>query len=276
MVGHLSIPAFDSLPASLSGHIITDLLRDELGYQGLVLTDALNMHALNDIANVPSKCINAGADILLHPADADSTVEELGKAVASGEVDEAKIDTAVERIFTYKAEFHTIQRPAVNYSVHADLSDLLSDRTITLVKDSGGILPIRHIHDTALYFSADKNRHDVSMLKDFISPLIDVADCKGGTLKERVVISLFTRVEAWQGSSGIHPDEIRTVRGIIDRAHKSVVISFGSPYVLRHFNEADVLIAAYDASPQAQRSVIKCLTGEIKCRGTLPVRISRF
>src|SRR3990172_10040331 len=74
MVGHLQIPALDSIPASLSHKVITGLLREGLGFHGLVLTDALNMSALSGIDNLAAKCIHAGVDILLHPSDAELTV----------------------------------------------------------------------------------------------------------------------------------------------------------------------------------------------------------
>ena len=108
MIGHLSIPAIDAFPASLSKKVISDLLRNELGYKGLILTDALNMSALKEIPNIPAKCVNAGVDILLHPADADSVVKELKQAVDSGEIEEEKIDRAVERILRYKKKVGAI------------------------------------------------------------------------------------------------------------------------------------------------------------------------
>src|SRR3990172_11327557 len=74
MVGHLQIPALDSIPATLSRKVITGLLREGLGFHGLVLTDALNMSALSGIENLAAKCIHAGVDILLHPSDAELTV----------------------------------------------------------------------------------------------------------------------------------------------------------------------------------------------------------
>ena len=77
MVGHISVPAVDSLPATISKKIITGLLRTELGYEGLIITDALNMHALEEVKDICSKSLNAGADILLHPADVDNAATEL-------------------------------------------------------------------------------------------------------------------------------------------------------------------------------------------------------
>lgn len=273
MIGHLSIPAIDELPASLSKKVITGLLRRELGYEGLVLTDALNMHALDEYENVPAMCINAGVDILLHPADADSVVEELKQAVASGEIDEGTIETALERILKYKLKIKNIRKSEINYQEHAGLSERISDKSVTLVKDSSGVLPIENTQSASLVFHADENRHDLSILKNFISGHIKIKDSEKESLQETVVFALFTSIAAWEGSSGIEDEEINIIRELMKNSRHSIVISFGSPYVLRHFREADMLIAAYDTSGQAQASVIKCLKGERDFEGSLPVKL---
>jgi hypothetical protein len=92
-------------------------------------------------------------------------------------------------------------------------------------------------------------------------------------MKKVLIVALFTRIAAWEGSSGIRDEEINIIRDLIKRAGNSTVISFGNPYVLRHFMEADALIAAYDTTEQAQSSVVKCLTGEIAFQGHLPIEL---
>jgi beta-glucosidase-like glycosyl hydrolase len=277
MIGHLSIPEIDPLPASLSKNIITGLLRLELGFEGLVLTDALNMHALNEFENVPARCIDAGADIILHPADADSAAEKLRSGIASGEVDEAKIDAAVKRIMEFKSKMKYIQKPEVIYSMHAEISAEIFNKSITCVKDAPDVLPIRDSQNISLVFTGDEHEFDITPLKKIVSDkdnIINVKelDMKKTSLKEAVVISLFTNVAAWKGSSGIRDEEIDAVNKLIGTSRKIIVISFGSPYVLRHFTKADVLIAAYDSTEQAQRAVIECLKGDKDFQGRLPVR----
>jgi len=273
MMAHLIIPAIDDLPASLSKRLISGLLRDELGYKGLVLTDALTMDALNDFDNVPTACIQAGADIILHPSDAHAVVDELEKAIESGKVKESTIDAAVERIIKYKSNLKTIRRSAVNYAKHAHLSSLLSEKAVTLVKSAEGRLPIKNLEDISLLYSADKDKHDTSVLKDFVSTSMNIRDYQGGELNRTVIVCLFTRIAAWEGSSGIADKEIVRIKSIISRSTASIVISFGSPYVLRHFSEADLLIAAYDSDAQAQKAVLKSLTGETSFNGSLPVTL---
>lgn len=272
MLGHLSVPAIDSLPAPFSNKMVAGLLRQELGYEGLILTDALNMHALNEYEGVPAKCINAGADILLHPADADSVFEELKQAVASGEIAEEIIDTAVERILKYKLKIKDIQKVDVHYKAHAELSGGITQKSITLAADTSGILPVKNFQKTSIVYAGDENARESSILGEFIPSCIDMGKYKGKVINQTVIFALFTSVAAWKGSSGISDEEITKIKNIKKKALKTVVISFGSPYVLRHFTEADALIAAYDSTEQAQSAVIRCLKGEKEFTGRLPVK----
>ncbi len=271
MIGHLSIPSVDTLPASLSDKLITGILRRELEYEGLIMTDALNMHALREIEGVAAKCIDAGVDIILHPDDADQVVKELEAAIVSGKLKEDKVDSAVERILKYKLKFKNEPGSQPDYKKHAELFEIISDRAITLVKGTSEILPIIDLDNTSLEYSCDRNKHDLSMLKSYFLESGNISENNNVDVRETVIFALFTSIAAWKGSSGIMKDEIDIIRRRIGSARKSIVISFGSPYVLRHFKEADLLIAAYDSSAQAQASVIKCLKGEREFRGSLPV-----
>lgn len=278
MVGHLSIPEIDILPASLSGKIITGLLRQELGFKGLVMTDALNMHALDEFRDAPARCINAGTDIILHPADADAAVEVLKQGISSGEVDESMIDAAVERILRYKSKIKNIRKPDVDYNGHARLAEEIAGRSVTCVKDAPGLLPIRDIHGLSLVYSGNENEFDMHILKDFVTEKNTIVNISGPDVQNvpaggTVIIALFTHVAAWKGSSGIRDEDMVRIRKLTGTSGRSVVISFGSPYILRHVPDADVLIAAYDTTPQAQRAVIRCLRGERVFSGRLPVRL---
>lgn len=166
MIGHLKVPALDSKPASLSQKIITDLLKEELGFNGLVITDALNMSALKDFGNVPADCIKAGVDILLHPVDADMTVKELLSAIESKEISEDQIDSALDRIMKAKERFSNIKKPDINYKAHAFISEQISDMSITLVKGGPDILPISKDSKTRIVFAGDSDIYRSSILKN--------------------------------------------------------------------------------------------------------------
>lgn len=275
MIGHLSIPAIDAVPASLSGKVINKLLRSDLGFDGLVLTDALNMHALNEYENVPARCINAGVDILLHPADPDSVVKELTQGVASGEIDIARIDAALERIYKCKSKILSTEKTEIDKHKHGELSRLITDKSITMVKGSPEAEFLKGVEKSSLIYVGDENDFDIMPLKEFISDSkhIGETDCRNSAIRETTVFAIFTSIAAWKGSSGIGDEYVTLIKECIKNAKHSIVISFGSPYVLGNFKEADMLIAAYDVNKQTQDSVIKCLKGEIGFEGSLPVQL---
>jgi len=274
MIGHLSIPEIDMQPASLSEKVITGLLRKDMGYEGLVLTDALNMSALQTVESVPVQCLNAGVDILLHPADADEVVTELKEALTKRTLEERTVDAAISRILRFKSKLKDIRIPEVDYKRNAGAAQRIFDRSITLVKNTPGILPIRNLQDVTLIFSGDRENFHGSPLRNIVPDSVSIDSPFDTERKNGVVMfALFTNVAAWKGSSGIREDEISVIREIIKSSGKSVVISFGSPYVLRHFMDADVLVASYDTAEQTQMSVLKCLKGEIDFQGRLPVEL---
>ena len=297
MAGHLSIPAIDTKPASLSKIMITDLLRKEMGFDGLILTDALNMKALKDFENVPAQCIKAGADILLHPLDADLTVKELKEAVTDKMISEEDIDCAINRILETKAKIQNKTTPLcpplvrgeltggeVDYQSHRILSSLITDMSITLLQNTEG-LPILDPMRTQVVLAGEHKFFESTPFKDYfknvstIPSLISLPQWERGRdeniLSGRIVIfAIFTSVAAWKGTSGIDDAERKMISELMKIAETSIVISFGCPYVLRYFKEADILIAAYEATGQAQKAVIKCLQGEMDFQGRLPVHIN--
>ncbi len=264
MIGHLSIPAFDTKPASLSRKIITGLLRNELGFKGLVLTDALNMHALKEFGDVGLECLGAGADILLHPEDPDATAIELLSALKDKRLEPDILDSAVNRIIGAKAKLRGATQTGINFEKHDLLSKTIAQKAVTLVKGNPGLLPVGDFDKAHIILSGESKHFDGSPFRT-----IGAASAEAGF----VVFAIFTSVSAWRGSSGISEEERRRLSSIISKAKKSIVVSFGSPYVLRYFKHADALIAAYDPTVQAQKAVLNCLCGKAPFTGRLPVRL---
>ncbi len=271
MIGHLLVPALDDRPASISRRIVTDLLRTEFGFDGLIMTDALNMHALAGITQLPVACMQAGVDILLHPVDADDAVAELESAIGRGELDSAAVDTAVARILREKT---ALRDPAPGKTPHpAAAAARLAGRAITLVDHNPGALPLYDPENARLVLCGDVVRHDASPISCAFPHHLPLDDAMNGC-EQAVLFAIFTSVAAWRGSSGIAPDEIGRIQTAMRKAKQAIVISFGSPYVLRHFSGADALIAAYDSSRFAQGAVIGCLGGAFGFNGRLPVTLA--
>jgi beta-N-acetylhexosaminidase len=270
MVGHLLIPSIDLNPASLSGKIITDILRSELGFDGIVLTDALNMHALQDIKDAAVQCLLAGADILLHPENTEGTVGEVLEGLASKKVAEEQLDAALQRIMTAKKRFQKFVRRPIDYEHHNALASLITEMSISLVQKKAGLLPIAGRDTVQMIFAGAPELFQASPLKNCCTAWSIAAEGLGAE-QDICIFAVFTNIAAWKGSSGIKDDEKKQIQDLMRRSRHSIVISFGSPYVLRHFPEADVLIAAYEATEQAQTAAVKCLEGLMDFKGRLPV-----
>jgi beta-N-acetylhexosaminidase len=262
MIGHLVIPAIDDKPASLSEKVISELLRKELGFRGLVLTDALNMHALKGIKNVSAQCLKAGADVLLHPSDADATVRELLSAVESKDISEEQIEASADRILVAKEKMQKMNAATIDFKKHEMLPTLITGKSITLVKNTKGVLPLTDAGKVSIIFAGDEQYFKSSPFN------------KAGGFSDNISgFAIFTSVSAWKGSSGISESEKDRIKRLIKEARHSIVISFGSPYILRHFNDADILIAAYEPTEQAQKAVMERLEGKAEFKGRLPVKL---
>jgi beta-glucosidase-like glycosyl hydrolase len=274
MIGHLTIPAIDDKPASLSEKVIRKLLKEKLGFHGLVLTDALNMHALRGTENASVQCIKAGADILLHPDDADHTVQELMHAIESKEISEEQIDSAVTRILQAKGKW--LKKDEAAFCSNRELQRLslqITGGSITLVRNKSGLLPLSDSENIHVVLAGDGQYFEHSSFRKVFHNVSTLGD--NFAIDNKVVISpVFTSVAAWKGSSGIDEAEKNRLNEIIKLARHSIVISFGNPYILRHFKDADMLIAAYEGTAQAEEAVIKCLEGRMEFHGRLPVKLN--
>ncbi|MCC7203158.1 MAG: hypothetical protein IT393_10935 [Nitrospirae bacterium] len=285
MAGHLLIPSVDdSNPSSLSKKIITGMLRSELGFNGLIMTDALNMSAISGIENAVAKCLNAGVDILLHPSDAGQTVTELSEAVRLNLLSEKTIDTAMDRILKTKQRLSQIKRVEIDLPRHAGISSRITEMSVTLIPAAGGQVLHSGIlvkcqnarpapFGVSLMIAGEEEWCDKILWTSRLGPEL-ISGTQVMTGEEIVIIAIFTKVAAWRGSAGIDDKSGKQITGLIKNAGTSIVISFGSPYILSHFSDADILIAAYDVNVNAQEAVIRCLKGEEQFRGRLPVNLS--
>ena len=107
MVGHLIVPDIDELPATLSYKIATEMLRGDMGFTGVAITDSMEMESIADnygVGDSTVMAVKAGMDMLLQPADLAVSVDAVVNAVESGDITETRIDESVRRILTLKAE----------------------------------------------------------------------------------------------------------------------------------------------------------------------------
>ena len=160
MVAHVTVPVLDSDPnhvATISTAVVSDLLEKQMGFKGLIVTDALDMAGLthlfaNDIGRAAVEAFKAGNDLLLIPADLGASYEAMLKAVRSGEISQQRLDLSVLKILKIKAslglnESRTVDLSAVATSVgkpeNIAFGQQVADAAVTLVRDNGKVLPLK-------------------------------------------------------------------------------------------------------------------------------------
>ncbi len=300
MTGHLLVPEIDpDYPASLSRKITKDYLRTRSGFDGLVLTDALNMGALcreympRDAARL---AIKAGADILVHPSDAASFLGELAALAEEKGVTKEEVMAPAARITRAKSKYCppikvTDAQIAARMGENRALAQVIAERALTLVKAGGAFPSLSEISGPIAHIALDDDndrlagrvfRSVLSSRKKRLKTLfVSRADASRMSTKaltaaggaQLTVISIFSRVSPGKGRSGLSPELVELGHQLVKKAKKTVVVSFASPYILREFMSADFLVAAFDQGDVMQTAACRAFFGEIIFRGELPVRI---
>ena len=273
MIGHLKVPSLDKdYPATLSNEIVNKLLRTDMGYQGLVLTDAMNMSALENFEDVYTKALQAGIDIILHPINFDECLNSLMSSFHKGLLREETINRAYEKVINIKQKgFFPID--TINLEKNREIAKSICKKSITLIKDNDNLIPIPNNSYYHLFVLDEGNKHNSAVFREFFRDSITMDNLDKARDKDLIIV-IFTVISAWHGNSGISNESKTVIQSLIKLAHHSIVVSLGSPYVLRHFSDANVLISAYEPTLQAQENTVKGLFGEIEFNRNLPIKIS--
>ncbi len=338
MIAHVTVPALDpdiGHIASLSAPVIR-LLRLQLGFDGLVVTDAMNMDGLMRLyagqtpwqasAAATVQAVKAGEDLLLIPADLDGAYNGLLRAVRSGEIPESRIDESVLRLLRAKAALGLHKNRFVDINKVAErvawpesiaLAQRVADDSITLVRDNHRVLPLAPAKNGGTErrgssyqpVQAENNRLVVVVM------LEDVRSEHGRTLAreirqrvpdahiffvdernsraereeirraareaEAVIVAVYLtptagRVTAARpgGSLALRNGSGGLLAALLkSEAHKTVLLSMGSPYVAASYPKTETYLCAYSNAQVSEVSAVRVLFGEISPRGKLPVTI---
>jgi beta-N-acetylhexosaminidase len=307
MVSHLMVPALDptpGLPATLSPAILTGLLRNEMGFRGLIVTDALEMGGVTNAyspTEAALQAILAGVDMVLLPLEPETVVPFLRQAVRTGRIPAARVNESVRRILTAKAclGLHRLRFVSVE-DLPARLGSKLSfeqaartfQAAVTLVKNDGDALPLAKENAKIAVFSLSSDKGDYYAGRTFANAVkirnsetrIFYADGDTGgealeeALSESVgsdafVVALFSSLSAGKGTVGLNPRHVELIRRLAAGDKPVVVLSFGSPYFLRDFPEVDAYLCFYRNQPPMQLAGAQAIFAEIDVTGRLPVTI---
>jgi beta-N-acetylhexosaminidase len=306
MTGHLSVPALEpdaDTPATLSPHILTDLLRKELRFQGLIVTDAMDMGGIT-VRNAPGeaavRAVTAGADAVLMPPVPDAAFEALQAAVKSGRISPERLDASVRRILQAKArlELHKerfVDVNAINEKFGSaawqkEAQDI-SDRGVTLLRDTAhrlpldGTKPLRGLlvalyADPEPYPGEDLERELRARFDSLTTLRADTRFVKADLLKlpsadtyDLAILAFFVRVSDRKGNVDVPAEQAALAEQIYKTGKPAITVGLGSPYLIENFPKAEAWLAAFGISDVAQISVARALFGQIPVRGHLPVTI---
>lgn len=302
MIGHLDVPSLDSnsrVPATLSYPIITELLKEELGFEGLIISDALDMRAITKYYSQEEaavKAVLAGNDILLAPLKPKEVIEAIYNAVIEGVIEESRINESVKKIFFAKywlGLFEDFSSEGItDFENQKLIAKKIADESITLLKKEDNVLPLdlndyKSITNIAVtdgiggliteYFGdlLKTNRYDINSLKiTRQSRKRDYDKIKSAALKsDLIIISSFIRVNTGKGPVDISAQQQNFIQSLIDSGNKIILISFNNPYLISKFPNVRTYINTYSNTTFSQEAALKAMLGDIEFKGKLPISI---
>ncbi|MCY3546352.1 MAG: hypothetical protein OXH49_05685 [Gemmatimonadetes bacterium] len=309
MTAHITVPELtgDRMPATLAPAVMTDLLRGEMGFDGLIITDAMDMAAVDRAfgrGEATVRAIEAGADVILMPPDLGAARSGLMAAVRSGRVSEERIDRSVLRILNAKARvgLHRwrqvdLGRVAefVGVEPHTAVAQAVAERSITVLKDERDLLPLLGTRTARVYSVTYRRTNDIRAGRAFNAGLrqtyqrlgtayvdqnSDAADYEAILARARgsalTILSLHVGVRTASGSVALPEPAMDFVKALARSSRPSIVVAFGNPYLLSEFPEVGTYLTAWSGVPVAERAAADAILGRIAVTGRTPTRIAGF
>lgn len=296
MTAHIQVPALDPSgdPATLSKPIITGLLRNKLGFEGVVITDSLRMQGVRTKYGddrVPVLAILAGADQLLDPPSLPTAYAAVLSAVASDEISMTRLNRSVRRILTLKSSLGltsfaaaTVDASAVDSLVgplaSVAVAAAVTGRTTTVIRDADGLIPNNDIAgsrilvtgwgETATQALAGSLRAvgaKVEVIETGIDPdagAIALASTAAGSV-DLVVATTY--------DVSVHGKQADLVKALDAAGTPLLVAAVGTPYDIARFPDVPAFVATYSYQPVALDALVRVLTGQTQATGRLPVEI---
>ncbi|HEY6541337.1 MAG TPA: beta-N-acetylhexosaminidase [Ktedonobacteraceae bacterium] len=299
MIAHVAFAALthdSALPATLSSAIIQGLLREKLGYEGVILSDCLEMQAISDTFGTESAAVmalQAGIDLALvshHAALQQGSITAIRESTLTGELSAQVIQRAAERIVSLKARYLSWNEAPVeiDYAAHERLRDRAYELSTTLVRNDDALLPLRpQAGENIVVVSPPRNT--MTKVEDrFYSDemLLDILRGYASHVSLLAVVSADDYEELLRKTSenGIvivatvnaHLDEgqANVVRFLIDIGRRVIGIAVRNPYDLQAFPQLKTFLATYEYTQPALVAAARVIFGEREAQGRLPVRIS--
>lgn len=297
MVAHLNVPSLEprpNYPTSISQPVVTDLLKKELAFDGLIFTDALNMKGASNFkkpGDIDLEAFLAGNDILLFAENVPLAVEKICVAYQDSIISESRLAESVKKILRYKFKAGLNKyEPVEGINLAKDLNPKsneslqyeLYENAVTVVKNDG-VLPIRNLNQKIAYVKLgdDTNSSFVSTLKKY-TEVTEIADANLDSLMtkltdyETVIIGYHKSDKSWWRSPELTVPELQLIDSIATKK-KVIIDCFAKPYSLSrivNFEEIEGVIVSYQNGDIAQEVSAELIFGAIAAKGMLPVSIN--
>jgi beta-N-acetylhexosaminidase len=293
-----------TIPATLSPKIQTDLMRKELGFKGLIVTDAMSMSGLTLYVTQEEAgvlALLAGADLIEKPADTDAMIRGLREAVKSGRITEARLHESVRKILAWKHELGLFKQKITpidqmdkiisNKETH-QLAEEIANKAVTVVRNNENLIPLAK--DKRVFLLGISNGFDGEMTSvaltrflrengvKFSSTVLQensspeqIAKAREAANKADVVIAaMYGRVRSGAKNSVGLPDAgVDILRELLEKDRKVIGLSFGNPYILQSFPALKTYVVAYGDMTNLQRASARTVFGMLEPNGKLPISL---
>ena len=314
MVAHIELPALDKTagPATFSRPVITGLLREQMRFDGLIYTDAMNMDAVVKMGSSGDnavKAVLAGVDVVLDSPDTMDAFRGIKAAVESGRISRERLETSVRRVLTAKARLGLHRARAISLDAvpdvvgtrrHAAVARQVSERSLTLLKDERESVPLKLAPSSSVLFLsvldyprgwriAAPSRAMLPALRARWQDLqaIEVSDATTpnelalvramAPRFDAIVAGIFVRVSSGTNRLDLAPPVVSLLQDLARmsgrRKQPFVAAFFGSPYVPLTVPELPAMLLTYDLSDGAEESAVRAFAGEIPIGGKLPIAL---
>lgn len=306
MTFHGAMPALDptGVPTTLSAPVMTGLLRKQMGFKGLIISDAMDMHGVTDtygLTEAVKRAVAAGVDVLIMPADLPNAIDAVVSGVAEGRYPQSRIDEAARRILAMKRQAGLDRarlvdldslRANVGTTQNAALAREVADRSITVVRDSLHLFPVtpaagmrvlsisigkRTDLGAGLAFNDVLRRAVPSLRTEFVmtdDPAVNYPRLAAmADSADLTIVSSYVG-QSWDVSTVSAPRAFADwMAGLEQNGRKVVVMAFGNPYLLAQIPATSEYVVAWGGSPASQEAAARALLGMIPVSGHLPISI---
>jgi beta-N-acetylhexosaminidase len=304
MTAHMAVPAFDAadVPATISQNVLTGLLRQELGFKGIIVTDAMEMQGLASLyseGEAAVRAVEAGADVLLMPTDPDVCIRALTQAVERKRISVQRIDASAAKILAAKRSVGLFRTRLVALDSISDdleeqklggLAQSVAERAVTLVKDDKHLFPMAAGDGACLIIIGERqfsqrgetlleelHRRTPNLTAYVVNPsvpdnvlsfiAIEASHCK------QIYVAAFVTVAANRGSVALEGGLNTFVNTIVHSSVPVALIALGNPYLLRDFPDVSAYLATFSTATTSETAAAKAMLGEIPITGRMPVSI---